>query len=123
MNGNKEIIDGKMNYIGFFETVKEQKGICDLWLKILNMLAELQPGMCDECLKLFCIYFSLLDDGNTCVALDKNVLLEKWLGKWNGLILVSGMESKLSPGNFESIISKGIEEILGNKCNVIVENL
>ena len=64
-------------YKDLFEVIKNEKGISPLWLKILNMLEGLEPKARDAALKLFCIYFSLLDDGNICIALDEKILIKK----------------------------------------------
>jgi len=113
----------KIDFNKFFEILREQNGISLLWQKVLQMLFELEPGISDDCMKIFCIYFSLLDDGNTCIALNKDQLIKKWMYKYQGLLLVSGLESKLEQSDFEKVIENSIPQILQNKCSHLVKNL
>lgn len=116
----------KITYIDFYNSIKEQNGIDALWKKILDLIKT----FCnfsdeDDILKFFCIYFSLLDDGNTCICLDETILLEKWLTKWNGLLLVSN--TRYSPNKekeiletFTTIIKTSLAKFEENNCANII---
>lgn len=118
--------DTKENtYQDFYKKIKEQNGIEEIWKKLLVIVKD----ACDfteedNILKFFTIFFSLLDDGNTCACLDVNELFEKWNTKWNGLLMVS--ETKRSESEeqadddlFKAIIKTGIDYINDGKCNNI----
>lgn len=116
----------------FYQDIKEKRGISDIWGKVLDVIRE-SCGLSetDDCLKLFCIYFSLLDDGNTCISLNPDTLLEKWVEKWSGLCLASEDESFKTDEErsaditdyktkFGPIIKTGIEGIQGNRCSSVI---
>lgn len=106
----------------FFDIIQNQNGIAPLWKKVINMLSKMGSIPEDSaCLKVLCIYFSLLDDGNTCIVLDSEQLLNKWMEKWNGLLLVSNKESELTEDVFKAILEEGIDEILGEKFPALFE--
>ncbi len=112
-------------YRELFEIIRGERGMGNLWLKILNMLRDLEPSVSDAALKLFCIYFSLLDDGNTCIALDEKLLAEKWEAKWKGLLLVSGHENTqdYSDWDFTQVIRDGINEISSSTIPALVAHV
>lgn len=108
----------------FFDIIQSQKGIAPLWKKVINMFSKM--GNIDEnsaSLKVFCIYFSLLDDGNTCIVLNTEDLLKKWMTKWDGLLLISNQEDKIKKENFKIFISEGINEILSGKLSSFIDFL
>lgn len=106
----------------FFDIIKAQNGILPLWEKVLNMLAKMGKVSEDSSiLKVLCIYFSLLDDGNICIALDAHQLYEKWIEKWKGLLLVSQKDSEISSENFKAIFDEGIDEILEGKLSLLID--
>lgn len=74
-----------MKIDNFFEEIRSIGAISLIWKNVLEMLKGLQPDISDDALAVFCIYFSLLDDGNTCIPLDSAKLSEIWKKKWVGL--------------------------------------
>lgn len=68
----------KISYKAIYSQIKEQNGgIQPIWYKVLEMIQDFNK--IDEyhpSLKLFCIYFSLLDDGNICICLDPDKLIK-----------------------------------------------
>lgn len=76
-------IDGSLEE--FFDSLREMRGTQPLDLKLVKLLLELQPGLSLDAQKVLLVYFSLLNDGNTCVSLNPRNLLLKWAVKWNGL--------------------------------------
>lgn len=124
------------NFTEFYEKILGLHGISPLWEKVLLMFKKLQGDMSDEALCVLCIYFSLLDDGNTCISLDSEKLLEKWLEKWRGLLLVSrkndeneDSESEITKKlenereKLKPIVEKGFSEISGGRLPNLVKNL
>ena len=67
--------------------------------------------------KLLYIFLSLMNDGNTCYALDCEKLNHKWTEKWNGLCQLSAIDGKshfYQAEDFGEVIERGIFEILNN---------
>lgn len=127
---NNEIIgtiDGSVDE--FFALLNEMHGISAIREKLLKLLASMQKDMSEETQKLIYIYFSLLDDGNTRIALNKDLLLKKWETKWNGLVVQARVKNAVN-GNKESeypeisefapIIEKGINDLLEFKYSNII---
>ena len=95
-------------YEELFYKIKEYHGISDIWIKTLNLLEEY--GFSEKALVVICIYFSLLDDGNTCISLDPCKLRKKWGDKWKGLVISSGKKDTLDPLS-EDNLKDGINEL------------
>ena len=74
-----------MTYKELYETLANNNGISRIWIKVLEML-DCDYDYSDSSLQLICLYFSFLDDGNTCISLNSDKLWEKWEKKWEGLI-------------------------------------
>ncbi len=72
----------------FLEKLTQMNALSKVWLKVIDLLASLQPDISNEALGLFALYFSQLDDGNICIPLDEKLLIQKWNHKWEGLLLV-----------------------------------
>lgn len=115
-----------MNYKDFFNQLYKLNAISSIWEKILDMLREMEKNISDQALDIFCIYFSLLDDGNTCIALNKEKLLAKWMKKWNGLLLVNevseGEKDILQEKDFEHIIEEGLKSFKDGSLKSIIED-
>ncbi len=115
-----------MNYKDFFNQLYKLNAISSIWEKILDMLREMEKNISDQALDIFCIYFSLLDDGNTCIALNKEKLLAKWMKKWNGLLLVNEVSEEekdiLQEKDFEHIIEEGLKSFKDGSLKYIIED-
>ena len=74
-----------INYQSFYRFLLKNKLMTNIWKYILDLVEEEinnNPNK-DYYLVIFSIYFSLINDGNICISLDKNVLKEKWINKLN----------------------------------------
>ena len=89
------------DYLAVFNSLKENRAISDVWKYVLIMLKNKYDAS-DDLLKLFCLFFSLIDDGNICISLDAKKLKKKWNDKLNGLDLVG------ENIDYDTIIEKGI---------------
>lgn len=103
----------------FFDTLKEMRGIAELDKHLLHALFRMQPDISESAQKFLCLCFSLWDDGNTRILLDADEFLKRWTRKWNGLLLLkeasgNATASTANIGDFEQIVSTGVEEILHN---------
>ena len=109
----------------FFNKLSDMNCVTPVWKKVLDVLIELQPDISFEALALLCIYFSQLDDGNICIPLATDELTEKWLKKWEGLLLQEDRLSQKAEDAkyFSDIISKGIPQISQKQLqNLITES-
>ncbi|MBP3316252.1 MAG: AAA family ATPase [Alphaproteobacteria bacterium] len=90
-NGFKEI----------FNELKAAKAISNAWEYVLIMLAQ-EYHVSDDIMKLFCVFFSLIDDGNICISLDENELKRKWHEK------LAGLDAATISTDYDTVISRGI---------------
>ena len=72
-----------MNYKSFYEFLLKNKLITKIWKHVLELIEEIinTDENKDYYLVIFTIYFSLINDGNICISLDKETLKAKWLKK------------------------------------------
>lgn len=113
----------------FYALLREMRAISPIREKLVNLLVGMQKNLSVDAQKLLYIYFSLLDDGNTRMALDKDELYKKWEEKWNGLIVLAESNSKATgnvkkeyilPTAFKPIFEHGIDDLLHKDCSNIV---
>lgn len=122
-NGKTDITSEFLNqcsYQDFHGIIFELGGVPEICIKMLDMIREMAfssraPLSFEEtsALKVLCIYFSLIDDGNTCIALDSESLSKKWRQKWSGLVIDSQERNgscriEDEDGTFRQIIESGI---------------
>ncbi len=103
----------KKQLTDFFKKLSDMNCITPVWEKVLDVLIELEPSVSFEALAVFCIYFSLLDDGNICIPVSQGKLIDKWQKKWEGLLLQEGRLAQKAKDDiyFEDIINKGLPQI------------
>ena len=112
----------KFDIKSFLEKLSQMKALSPIWQKVLDTLPALQSGISDEALAFFAIYFSRLDDGNICIPLEENALIQKWNKKWEGLLLIERkiqqkQEDKIF---FEKIIKAALPQINTNKLPELI---
>ena len=124
-------LDGSVQ--DFFNLLCEMRGTSLLNEKLVEFLADVRQD--DErysaaAQKVLHMFFSLANDGNTCISLNPQTLLAKWKTKWDGLIKLASQNQEsdesryLSAEDFKSIIDAGCAELLGNvKSPLVIENL
>ena len=128
---NCKILFNKLNgsIKDFYELLKEIRAISPIREKIHNLLVSMEPNLSDDAQKVLYVYFSLLDDGNTRIALNEKMLLKKWESKWKGLIVQARSkynneaEKKLeypSVEDFALIFKNGINDLLNNNYTNII---
>ena len=117
----------------FYALLREMHGISPIREKLVKFLSEEQKGLSDNAQKLLYIFFSLLDDGNIRISLNADNLKEKWLEKWNGLVVQAKSKTnnaKIENSEFSDIeefsdvIKNGINDLTkGNYTDVIGSNI
>ena len=129
MTNSYSLIDCEVK--AFYDVLRDLSGIAPIYSKIHNLLCTMQHNLSDSAQKVLYIYFSLLDDGNTRIALDPAKALAKWMNKWNSLIklAVSDSSKKMNPladtahadESFSHILTQGIADILTQSYTNIIE--
>lgn len=104
----------------FYSVLQEMKASTVLNKKLLDFVENLHPSVAfsNPVKKLLLIFFSLSNDGNTCISLNPDNLLKKWETKWNGLILQQLSYSELKECDFPSI--EDFREIINSGCRELL---
>ena len=122
-------IDGTVEE--FYALLAFYRAVSPIYEKIINILIRsLEPNLSCEAVKVLYIYFSFLEDGNTCIPLNTDKLLEKWKTKWSGLVIQA--ESHETEGSFNNksvfplelykyLFDKGIKDLLSNQYLNLVD--
>ena len=118
-----------MEYITFFEDLLANDLITPIWKEILSILSkEIENNPASEEKKndyliLISILFALNKDGNICMSLDKEKLLEKWNKKLDGQeVLLKGM-NRFKSEEFVTAKEKSNEVINRSLDDISVDNL
>lgn len=112
----------------FYHTLHKIHGIAPINAKIHKILCDMQNNLSTDAKKVLYIYFSLLDDGNTRLALDTETALHKWLLKFNSLLKLYQTEESECPldpceseSAFHDILDQGIRDLLTMDYTNIIE--
>ncbi len=119
----------------FYNVLHDLKGISPLYQKIHELLCEMQNDLSEHAKKVLYLYFALLEDGNTRLALDSDQAWEMWKDKWNALVRMAQIDGKIISLNgkdivleqddcasvFKPMLSDGIKDILNSQYNQIIE--
>lgn len=112
----------------FYKVLLSLNGIEPIHARIHKLLCEMQKDISLHAQKFLYIYFSLLEEGNTRIALDYAKALNKWLIKWDNLIKLAHHDNMTltihlsdSKKEFEKIFKEGIHDITTQNYNNIIE--
>ena len=86
-----------MEYKNYFKLLSSNRLISDIWEYVLDLIKEeiKDKHNYNEYLIIFSILLSFVDDGNICISLNKDTLLNKFLDKLSGTkILLEEGEAK-----------------------------
>ncbi len=127
MENEKE--QNKLSADKFYTLLSKMKAISPIYEKIIkHLVTELEPNITENAKNVIYVYFSLLEDGNTRIPLDVENLYEKWMKKWEGLVIQENAIPKDNNLNnisidFKAIFETGINDLLNNNySNIIGEN-
>ena len=114
-----------MNYLEFGKLLNKYQFITPIWLHVTKMIDENSSDIHarDEVLKLFLMYFSLIEDGNTCMPLDKNRLLIKWNNKIQETEIMLGERKSFDQEEFDEIKKESTNLITNYLVYINDENL
>lgn len=113
----------------FFEFLSSMRAISAINGKLCPMINRLHSNCFSaDAQKTLYIILSLMDDGNTCLSLNPQKLLDKWDVKWNGIVqqAIEATEEKISEDDFpkkddfKEIIEKGCIELEQNAKDPII---
>ena len=111
-----------MEYLKFYDALLSNRLITPIWKEVLKIIEnELENNENkDDYLILFCIMFSLMNDGNICMSLNKQKLLEKWTTKMSGMKILLGEQESLNEEDYEYALSKS-KEIIDRSLDIVNE--
>lgn len=117
-----------MEYLKYFDALIENRLITPIWRNIIILIEkELKDSNDkDDYLIIFIILFALIDDGNLCISLDENRLLEKWNNKLNGTYILLSENNSLNIDLFNYVKDKSynvIHNSLGKINNVTLNEV
>lgn len=111
-----------MEYLKYFDALFVNRLITPIWKEILFILNDEldESDDKDDFLILFTMLFSLNDDGNICMSLNKETLLNKWNNKLTGTKILLEDIDALDEDNFKYAKEKS-EEVIKNSLDKINE--
>lgn len=110
----------KMDYKKFYSLLAKNGLISPIWEYVLSLVENEIKDREDKDVFLITtsIYFSLLEDGNIALSLDKNTLLNKWNNKLDGAYVLAKEHDEFSEEEFKLIRDMSID-IISNHLNEI----
>ena len=112
-----------INYETYINKLKEYHLINPIYLYLLDFIEEELKDNIETYLTLFSIYFSLLSEGNVCMSLDKEKLLNKWNEKLSSTFILLNSKCEYNEEKYNSfkeysisIIDNYLQEI--NETNL-----
>ena len=106
----------------FFAFLREMHGISPIAEKMHSLLCALQqkPHLSSNAQKVLYIYLLLLEDGNTRMPLDTQLLYTKWEQKWKGLAIQAEQDCSAAP--LLPIIREGAKDLASGKYTQVIGN-
>ncbi len=106
-----------MDNKSYFQLLNKNRLISEIWLHILDLIAiEINDKKDkDNYLIIFAIYFSLIDDGNVAMSMNKDKLLSRWKEKIDYIEIMMQEKEEYNKEEFDDIKTisfKAIEESL-----------
>lgn len=96
-----------MNYQEFCNLLVKNDLLSPIWQKVCQMLSlDISE---DDVLCFLLLYFSFIDDGNTCMLLDENDILNKFLVKCQGRKVLYGDNPKYNILEYDVIYDNACE--------------
>ena len=94
-----------MDYKEYYNLLLENKMITPIWKYVLELIEEeiKDNENKDYYLVIFAIYFSLINDGNITISLNKDVLTKKWESKLNDIAILLEESGSYNEESFNKI--------------------
>ena len=113
-----------MDKINFYDLLNKNKLITPIWKYILDIIDNEIKDIDNknDYIDIFACYFSLIDNGNTCISLDSNVLKTKWFQRIDSKIKELEEKEDFSQDEFDSIKNRS-NEIINSKILDSIKDL
>jgi len=110
------------DYLEFYHALESYRMIDPIYYYVLELVEEqiAKSETKDRSLALFCIYFSLLSDGNVCMSLDSKILKEKWAKKVQSTRILLDETADFDKEKFNDMVAYSTSAI-ANGLNRITE--
>ena len=94
-----------MDYKEYYNLLLENKMITPIWKYVLELIEEeiKDNKNKDNYLVIFAIYFSLINDGNITISLNKETLTKKWESKLNATAILLEESGSYNEESFNKI--------------------
>ena len=114
-----------MEYLKYFDALLSNRLITPIWKEVLALVEEElgENEDKDDYLILFSILFSLNDDGNICMSLNKDKLIDKWTKKLIGAKILLEDLGTLNIENYDYVLNKSNEVIERSLGKITAANL
>ena len=114
-----------MEYLKYYEALLKNRLITPIWKEVISLIEnEIDDSdYKDDCLILFFVLFSLVDDGNICMSLNKEGLSHKWHKKLEGTRILLEDLGALDKESFDYVLNKTDEVIENTLDKINVDNL
>ena len=110
-------------YDEFYTLLNDNRLISDIWQEVINLLKEDIYEDEDQYLSLLAIFFSLVDDGNICMSLDEDILINKWINKVNSTRVMLLERDDFNEDSFIQIKEHSLEVIKSHLSKINKDNL
>ena len=110
-------------YDEFYTLLNDNRLLSNIWKEVLNLLKEDINDDEDQYLSLLAIFFSLVDDGNICMSLNEDILIDKWMNKVNSTEVMLLESEDYNKDDFIQIKERSIEVIKSHLSKININNL
>ena len=110
----------------FFSLLCDMRGTSPLNEKLVQLLVDLhqgKKGYTANAQKILHIFFSLTNDGNTCISLNPQSLLAKWKTKWDGLVLLASQDQDTDNVQDGFPVAEDFKPIIESGCKDLIKNV
>lgn len=113
-----------MNYKDCYSLLEKYNLLVPIWKYPLELIADqFCSEFKDEYLIIFSVYFSLIDDGNTTVSLNKDVLINKWKTKLDKNRIILEDKQDFNKEEYDSLENTTLEVINNHVDKITMDNL
>lgn len=113
------------NYNEFYNFLLKNKLIDPVYGYVLDIIDDEIKGVNNKehYLSIFAMYFCLINDGNICISLDKNILKEKWSNKLNSSKVLLLEKQNFDEEEFNNYYNVSLDIIDQYLSSITEENL
>ena len=112
-----------MDYVELYKLLNKNRLITPIWEHILSLVHSqiVENTQYNEVLIILSIYFSFIDDGNICLSLDKETLLNKWNNKLDATKILLSEDPNFDEEEYNKIYEV-TNEVINNHLSLISED-